>query len=238
MAISLVGTNSATATGGADVSITLPVGTAENDVVYASFSQQIGSDLNMAMTTSGYTELADLYANDNNDASLGVYRKVQGATPDTTSVWDNGFSAAAGGVCMVLRGVDTTTPEDATTTTATGTNGATPDPPSINTATAAAWTLACASSTEPDAVSNPPTNYTDLIDTTFGTIGNVMMARREIASPATEDPGTYADISGQDTDSWCAATVAVKPAAGGGAPATEPANVSVTFTLATCGAGR
>lgn len=219
MAITLRGTTSGNSIS-ADVTLTHPGGIAENDVVYVSAMSTtlFGSDLNMAMVTTGYTELADLYANDAQDTNFGVFRKRMGATPDSTAVVDyvgSVFSDNLDAVEHVLIGVDTTTSEDATTTTATGIDSGTPNPPSITTATANAWVLACAGSTEGDAVSNPPTNYINLIDIQNASTNNVMMASREITSPGAEDPGTYADIVGGTDDSWCAATVAVRPAATG-----------------------
>jgi len=208
VAISLVGTS----TGGPtlnDVTITLPAGIAQNDVVYAAGMTGTIADQDVTESSGTYTELADLYSNDTNDTNLGVYRKVQGATPDSSVTIDAGTNNI--GVALTLRGVNTTTPEDATTTTATAPNNGTPDPPSIVTATANAWVLPFAASSEGDAVTNPPTNYTNLVDIQDGP-RNVMASSREIASPGTEDPGAYDDIAGQTSDSWSAATVAVRPA--------------------------
>ena len=222
MAITLRGTAGNTGSDNADLTITLPAGIAENDVCYVAFSSGVSADVDLTMTTTGYSELADLYSNDTSDSCLGVFRKKQGATPDSTAICtesgaESGTTGIAG-VVTVLIGVDTTTQEDAATTTATATDSGTPDPPAIVTATAGAWVLAIGSSSEADAVSNAPTNYTNLIDrqTALITNTNIMMSTREIWSHKKENPGKYADISGNTLDSWCAATVAVRPA--GGAP--------------------
>lgn len=212
MALSLRGTASAI---GTDATITLPVGTAADDVVYVAFMCAGTADANLAMITSGYTELVDRYENDNTDTNFGVFRKIMGGTPDSSAQVNTPAANSACAVCHVWTGADTTTPEDAATTQAGATNGGTPDPPSIVTVTANAVVLAIGGSSEGDAVTNAPTGYGNLIDIQ-GTDRNCMMSSKLVASPTTEDPGTYADITGTGADSWCAATVAIRPAAGGG----------------------
>lgn len=221
MAITLRGQNANNAIDGApdDLTITLPVGTATDDVVYVAYAFSGASDVNMAMITADYAELADLYVLDTLDTNLGVFRKVQGATPDTEAVCDSfgGTANAIAGTVTVLIGVDTTTPEDATTTTDTNTSNPTPSPPAIDTTTAGAWVLIAGGSTEPD-VPTAPTNYVNLIEDQGIDSNpiNVMLATREITSPGTETPGVFGDIVGTGSDSSAAATVAVRPAAGGG----------------------
>ncbi len=97
--------------------------------------------------TAGYTPLAELYANDSRDANMAVEWKIMGATPDTSVV---AVGPGIGGdfygvatVVQVWRGADQSNPIDVTTVTATGTNGAMPDAPSITPTTAGAVILAC-----------------------------------------------------------------------------------------------
>lgn len=202
-----------------DLTVTLPGGMAQNDVVYAAYGviDNTNTDRNCATVTSGYTELADLFANDTNDTNLGVYRKVQGGSPDSTVVFSGVGIATWGiwGAVEVLIDVDTTTPEDATTTTATGTNSGTPDPPSITTVTNNAWVVAIGASGEnaPGAPVTVPTNYTNLEDDwSAAGYGRIMMATRLIAGAGAENPGTFGGIGASGNYSWCAATVAVRPA--------------------------
>ena len=84
--------------------------------------------------TTAYTLLGtELYANDTFDANLRACYKFMGATPDTSVRFGSTGATTDGGVIgvYVFRGVDTTTPLDVTTTTATGLNGANADPASI-----------------------------------------------------------------------------------------------------------
>lgn len=209
--------------------VTLPGGIAENDVVYAASATSNTSDADVTESSGTYAQIADLYANDTTDNNFGVFRKVQGGTPDSTVSVDAGASGQAS-IAMTLRGADTTTPEDQTTAVTTAIDGGTPDPPAIVTVTANAWVLAFAGSSEADAVTNPPTDYTDLVDQQ-GVNRNVMAARREIAAPGSENPGTYADIVGTTADTWCAATIAVRPAADAGATVI-PVSASAGHTVA------
>lgn len=216
MTITLRGNASNTVAGAGDVTVTLPGGMAENDIVIAAYMSNSVFDEDMAMTTSGYTELADLRANDSNDTNLGVFRKRMGGTPDSTAVFagvGGGLDASAAAV-EVLIGVDTTTSEDAATTTATGTNSAAVDNPSITTVTDDAWVVAVGACTEDD-IPTAPSGYGDLIEdqrTEFGFTSNIMIATKEITSAGAEDPGVFGGITGDTGDSWCAATVALRPA--------------------------
>lgn len=214
--ITLVGSASANTANDTDVTVTLPVGTTTNDVVYVFFAYGDPTDRDVTTVTSGYTELADLFSNDNRDINFGAYRKVMGGSPDTQVVLDvptaTGNIGAAAAV-YVLRGVDTTTPEDATTTTATGIDGSSVDPSSTTTVTDGAWVLAGAGWTNP-AVPTAPTNYSNLVQT-FGDDaqdGAIMSATRLITTAGAENPGVFGNTIGAGTDAWAAATVAVRPA--------------------------
>lgn len=216
MAISYVGgdTNTAAAT---TITVNFPVGIAQDDVSYAACDVNISSNQDIAEDSGTFSELADLYSNDSGDTNLGVFRKVQGATPDSSVTMSGGASANRVGLTYVLRGVDTTTPEDATTTTNTGGDTGRADPPSITTATNNAWVLAFAASADTTTPTNALTNYSNLVGIGFGSSSAaVVVCSREITSAGAEDPGIYTDFQTTATRSWSAATVAARPAAGGG----------------------
>ena len=148
MAISFVGSAEGSAQNGGDVTLDLTTisGLAQNDLVIVAYSIADTGDVdhNMAMVTAGYTEVADLWADDTDQTNLGVYYKFMGASPDASAVVDGlgGANAAVTAACMAFRGVDTTTPMDVSATTATGINTMDPDPPSISTFTeATSWTV-------------------------------------------------------------------------------------------------
>ena len=223
MALVLVGVAENSAADGADVTVTHPGGVAAGDVVY--FAYAIGDNdnvnQNMAMSTAGYTELADLQIKQNSsgaDCNFGAYRKIMGGTPDSTAVCTGlgGVDASVAAVEHVWTGADQTTPEDATTTTGTSISGSNPQSPAIVTATANAIVLTIAGATLSDTSVTAPTGYSnqvdrDQLDTTNVTIG---MASKLVASPGTETPAAWTTwTSGAD----CMATVAIRPAAAAGA---------------------
>lgn len=216
MAITLVD-SPVTNTGSGQVVLTLPAGVQEDDVVYVAASCQQTSPSTWSEGSGTWQLIDSEYSNDSLDNNLVVYRKVMGASPDTDVTLDGSAGTSRhSGVLFVLRGVDTTTPEDATATTTNGVGIGTPDNPSITTVTAGAWVIAFAGSTQPDTVTNAPTNYVNLAWIANGADNATMGATREIASAGPEDPAAWTDITGTGTDSWTAITVAVRPAGGGG----------------------
>lgn len=232
MPISHVGSAINNVSGGSSVSVTLPGGVQQDDAVYVAVASSRTVDQDIVEGSGTYTELADLFRIDSLATQLGVFRKIQGATPDSsvsiTIAGNSNFAIAA----KVLRGVDTTTPEDAATTSATGTNGTVVDPAAITTATDGARVIAIGAASEAVAVTTAPTDYGNLV-TTLDTNIVVAMADREIATAGVEDPGTYAEITGQGTDSWASATVAVRPAAGGGGTTVSVTGHAVPVVIGT-----
>lgn len=109
---------------------------AENDIVVFVHLHRGTVDQNVGTSTSGYAEVADLYANASAiDPNLSVNWKRMGSTPDT-SVTSNVITGRNTAVAYVLRGVDTTTALDVTSTTSTNTATGVADPPAITPTTA------------------------------------------------------------------------------------------------------
>jgi len=208
VAVTFVGGASAHTTNGANVTITLPT-SLQNDVVYVfgGFSRTATP----GVSTSGYTNLVDVI--NGTLCHLYVGRKIMGATPDTsvTCLGSGNAQDATAYTAMVFRGEDTTTPEDATTTTANAATG-NPDPPSITTVTNGAWVLAIGLSAGNNATITGPSGYSNLNtsqDTDTRPI-NAMGATKEITTAGAENPGAY---SGLPSNSVCSASVAIRPAA-------------------------
>jgi hypothetical protein len=180
------------------------------DIVLVIMRTNNETDSNMSLATSGYTEVADLYANDDLDINFGAYYKVMGGTPDTSVTTTTYSSASLRNVDMlayVLRYVDTVTPLDATTTTATFVNTAIPNPPAITTVTAGAVVVALGGSSS-KTLSSPPTGYSN-----HAYEGVLAAALKKIESPQSENPGAF-PIGGSDfsISSAAAATMALRPA--------------------------
>lgn len=210
MAISLVGTAEDAAT--TDFDLTLPT-LAENDVVYL-FVAQIGTGIGLT-DPNGFTELFN--STDVVDRFV-VLRKVMGATPDTTVTIDTAtVSRTVIALAVCLRGVDTTTPEDATTTgTTTATSSTNPDSASITTVTNGAWVISAFRTAVGDTTVTAPSGYTNQVDHTLNAL-TAGAATKEVATAGAEDPASWTNVS---SGSWYAATIAVRPA--GAAAAVPP----------------
>lgn len=166
-----------------------------------------------SMSTGGYTALGGAALSFNGGNSrMRWFRKVQGGSPDTVATM-TGSGSASFGTCIAgfaLRGVDNTTPEDASPTTATG-NSTNPDPASITTATDGAWVLAGAASANNDSAITVPSSYSNLTNANSSSANpnTTGAATREITTAGAENPGTFGSwITGQ----WGCITVAVRPA--------------------------
>ena len=210
MALSFVGGGTGSSGTGGNITLTLTAGIAQNDVVYVAFGIGSTTDKILAMTTAGYTKLAEVFISGTN---LAVFRKVMGATPDSQAVCTGSGDAAeeAGAAFHVWRGADTTTPEDATTTTATGTAAA-PDSPSITTVTDAAIVLAIGANAINDAsVRTAPTGYGNAqsVAVNGNELITVGMASKSVSPAGAENPAAW---TAWDTADWGAATVAIRPA--------------------------
>jgi hypothetical protein len=214
MAISLVGTVTGGAANGADVTLTLPGGIAENDLVCV-FGGFIGDgDPKPGVSTSGYTENVE-------GASYTFSYKKMGASPDASVTCSGnndpsiGTFVAVAYVAMVFRGVDVSTPIDATTIVATGNDPGSPNSGSITTVTDGAAVITAGFTPTQDATITAPTGYgdtttanaTDLVPYTVGA------AWKTIASAGATNPEPWSNWDG-DQD-WVALTVALRPAASG-----------------------
>jgi hypothetical protein len=227
MAITFVGAATpASSINGVDVAVDLTTiaGLAQNDlVIFAySFGRSADVDNNMAVIEAGWTEVADLWANDVAESQLGVYYKKMGASVDTVVTGEGYdiFGSTGVAVAMAFRGVDTTTPMDVAATTATGLNTADPDPPSIDhNNPSGLWTVLVAASGHFKAgaptytfPTGYTTNATEIDGANGGDDAHVGMGYR--TNPADpEDPGAMT-LSGTDSVNyaWTAVTMALRPA--------------------------
>lgn len=221
MAISFVGSAENSASGGANVTLTLP-SMQENDLVVVAYAigDNDNTDFVMAMVTAGYTKVADLHISGTQDVDLGVFWKKMGASPDASAEVDGqgGADAAVAAVAMVFRGVDPTTPMDVTPAGTFGLITMHPNPLSLtHNNPAGVWTVIVGASGHTRGGAGTytfPTGYTvnalergadDASDVTVG-----MGYRTDPANP--EDPGVMTH-SGADSIgfSWDAVTLALRP---------------------------
>lgn len=222
MAIEFVGASTATgASGSFNVDLTALSGgiasaAAEGDLVIVATGFVQTSNLDPGVSTSGFAEIADLYANDTRDANLSVSWKIMTSTPDT-SVACNGSGSATNGaaaIAYVLRGIDPATPLDVTATTATSNNSAVFNSPSITPVTSGALVLSIGLGTgaAADTTITAPTGYSDQsnVSTDPGNAVIIGVASKAWTSGA-EDPAAWTGVTTSTSDSWAAVTVAVRP---------------------------
>ena len=173
----------------------------------------------MAVTTpTGYTALGQLNQSAATaDVSLNTSYKFMGGTPDTAvtipgttnNAWGEAYAI------QVFRGVDATTPMDATPVSAGGTGTGRPDPNSITPITAGAWVVICgggAAGTGANFVA--PANFTTNFltangaDSTDATVGcgywNGWVS-------GAVNPAAYTGGSTNSANSWAAYTLALRP---------------------------
>ncbi|MEN6302262.1 MAG: hypothetical protein ABFD96_06015 [Armatimonadia bacterium] len=186
---------------------------AENDIVVVAHFACTGSDIDVGVSTSGYAEEADLYANDNEDVNLSVSWKRMGSTPDTsvTTLLGGGIRTA---VAYVLRGVDTTTALDVTTTTATAINSGIADPPAITPITAGSRVVAIAAAlSDSSSDITQPGGYGYAAN--VKNIGSYPNAHLSVSSKTvfsgTENPGAVTGVLDSTIFSWAAVTLAFRP---------------------------
>lgn len=230
MAITFVGSATGSAADAADFDITLPT-CQEDDIVIITVSLGSQTDNTLGVSTSGYVELVELHQSDFYHANLSVSWKRMGAIPDTivTCVNNGGALNAVTGIAYVLRGVDTTTAFDVTSTTATGGNSAIPDPPSITPVTNGALIIICGGSPIDDGAVTVPTGYSNhaVVSQVDTVSANVAMASKAWAGGA-DNPAAWTDWSTSTNHSWAAVTMALRPA-GTGSINVSIGNASITL---------
>ena len=201
---------------------------AEGDLVIVAMvvggSATLG-DVTLAMVTSGYSEITPaggLYSADTRVTNLAVFAKFMTSSPDTTAVTGPSQNTAAGlaSAVHVWRGVDPTTSLDVAIQTATGIDTVLADPPAITPITAGAVILVIGGGAHTIGAAAVYTTSLDNLQTASG--NDTLDAIVGIASYGAWTSGSYDPaafgFSGSDStlNSWCAATIALRPASGAG----------------------
>ena len=194
---------------------------ASGDIVICAVGFENGTDLNITCTTSGYTEVADLYQNASLDAQLGVYYKVLSSAE--TSVAFNLGAAITGRsrfVAHVWRFINTI-PQDAQIITAKlATKSDPPNAPATTTATPKAVVIAIGyytnllsfGSTNTLGLSSP-SGMENFFTSSLGVRndGGIGIASAVVSSPSSYDPQAFGFTGSGEPDAWCAATIALRP---------------------------
>lgn len=181
------------------------------DIVIACVAFENGTNRDIECTTSGYTEIADLYQNSDNDGQLGVFYKVLSGS-DTSVAFDIKTAQEAGFVVHVWRNISNI-PLDATSTTST--NNGRPNPPAITTVTNNAVVIAVGASggSLDDQLSNPtvPSGMTNFFQNNLSNESAIAIASVLVSSPSTYDPAQFGGFSTATKNGACAVTIALRP---------------------------
>lgn len=201
----------------ATVSFTIPAGAQDGDVAYAV----VANSTSVTMTTpaTGWVLVAGPISQAAGTTAW-LYRKVlTAADAGTTASWVTSAAGRPTGVMELLSGVDTTTPEDATPTSATFTGSTSHAAPAITTVTQDAtilnmWVARVASSTIPTITvpgTHTPLTYSS---TNFATTGVNTASRAGQLTAASGAPGAKGPYSATigNTATGVAYSIAVRPA--------------------------
>jgi hypothetical protein len=196
-------------TNGGNITLTFPAGIAQGDVVILYGGHPFRSGAAIGPSTAGYTQIV---LNNAAAPGFGVWYKVMGSTPDTTVVGQGTGNAldATAYAAFILRGANTSSLFDQTTTTAGPTTSTNPDAPAITTQTNGAWVLDLAGSQVVDTSPGSVTGYSNA-NTASGNDSNdisIAGATKEVATAGTENPAAW---SAWSSGAWFAVTVALKP---------------------------
>lgn len=197
---------------------------AADDFVIVSFGVGATVNVTFGVNTAGYSEIAELYANDSYDANLSVSWKRMGATPDTVvQVSATGNLANAGAVVIqVWRGVDATTPFSSTATTAVGTNGGGVNPAAItvNAFSDIVVTAGATASVSGGVYTFGAVGAYDLTQqiqnvsaTNDVSVGMGVFSYSAVTFPVSVDPTAWTITNNANTMSWAAVTMVLKEAA-------------------------
>lgn len=166
---------------------------------------------------AAFTLLCDIYSNDNFDVNFYVGWRRCGVTPPTSIAMcrPDAANRPSQNLLLAYRGVNVTTGIDVTTTNATGINGSYADPPAITPVTAGAKIIAFGgSASQASLVRTPSASMTTRFGVNEYAFGgnytNISGSETDWTGGAF-NPAAWTAGSSVNTESWCAATVALRP---------------------------
>ena len=192
---------------------TLPGTPLEGDLVLVGLASDQSFSAANKVLTSGYSMVYD--GGTQNPASQ-LQRKFMGSTPDTSVLIEQNDNRKIAVIVQIWRGVDATTPIDATPVTASGASGS-PNPNDFTSVTNNALIFAAGFQDDDDAASyggiDPPAGFGDFLigDTGQSSTANgatVMFASKIRATAGTESIDTF----DAGDDAWEAVSFALRPA--------------------------
>lgn len=238
MAITLVGSNSASVVAASATDVNLPAGLQENDIVVVALACDNALTGSEGIATAGYTKNV---TSTNGAPGHQIGWKRMGASPDSVVSIQGEGSARTAVAIQAWRGVDATTAIDVAAVSASGTSASMPNPASNTTVTDGALRIVTGHIDDDEtAATSAPTGYSNLInqfaDGAAAASATVMMASKISATAGAEDPDAF---GGTNTDNWFAYHFALRPSAASGLSlAVDAGSFTLTGTAASLERGR
>lgn len=191
-------------------------------IVVASGWATSNTNIDVQVTSTGWTELDDLFASNTRGTNLGLFWKTMGVTPDTSIVCNasNAAGSGSGALALVYRYVDPTTPFDVTyvpgTHSAVGTGNALADSPPVTPVSPGATisSIVAATGDTTPAPLNAPTGMTLSGQAGMGGTSRgyrIGAARKTDWTTGAFDPPAWTTSESAASDSWAALVLALKP---------------------------
>jgi hypothetical protein len=207
-------------TGSAVISLTdltggLAASPSVGDLIIVSFGGGGAGDQALSVTTAGYIEVAEPYADDTVDANMSVNYKISdGDTSVTLNNSGTESQPVVSGV-EVWRGVDPVTPMDVAAVTATGINTGRPNPGAITPSTEGAIVVVVGLGTNFGATlavftTTELSNFLSVAGA--GSNNSVIGVGSFEWTSGAFDPATFGGGSTGGNSSWVAVTMALRPA--------------------------
>ena len=167
---------------------------------------------------NGWVFVTDKEESLGRDNHCAIYYKIATSASETLPTFkesDSTTQCSMHVTTMSFRGVDTTTPLDATTTEYSAVNeGDTPTSPSITTVTDDAWVLTLCQMNfyASSATATPPSGYTEIVDGWTANNNYHLVGYKEVASAGAENPGTWTVTTADTASELMSFTMALRPA--------------------------
>lgn len=212
--IEYVGGDTTTTTTGSDVALDVPAGVGTGDLMIACLVHENDTG-NTWTPPSGWTLRVDEQATGGTPGSpptLSIWYRFASGEEPASYTWSASVANGLIGALVAYRGVDSSTPFDASDVAATGASGEV-DPGSITTVTDGAFVVAVGfadDDTSWSALSSGYNSRATAYDAGNGNGSRLGICDLEVASAGATNPGEY--TSG-DSEEWGAITLALRPSA-------------------------
>ena len=234
-AISFVASDTANSTGAQEITVNVPSGTQDDDVMIATCIKD-DNESGSNFTSAGWTQVYNHPEDEGRDITTTILYRVASSEP-ANYTFDTGIGNNEEVSCMIhtYRGVDTSNVLDVTFIDVedtghftTGSNDVTAPNRPITTVTNDAWVIVVHFASHDDITSvGAPTNYTIRNSLTGGSMDHRQqaLADREISSAGLESPGDWThSCSTCNQQEYTTSVIALRPAAAG--DTTAPDDVS------------